>query len=37
VVSALKERQYKPITLRGQPVDVDYVFNLRLVLPRGRR
>jgi serine/threonine-protein kinase len=37
VVSALKERQYKPIMLRGEPVDVDYVFNLRLVLPRGRR
>ncbi len=37
VVSALKERQYKPISLGGQPVDVDYVFNLRLVLPRGRR
>jgi serine/threonine-protein kinase len=36
VVQALQARVYKPITLKGQPVAVDYVFNMRLVAPRRR-
>ncbi len=34
VVEALQSRVYQPITLQGRPVAVDYVFNIRLVLPR---
>ncbi|HSP78216.1 MAG TPA: TonB family protein [Myxococcaceae bacterium] len=34
VVEALESRVYQPITLQGRPVAVDYVFNIRLVLPR---
>jgi serine/threonine-protein kinase len=36
VVQALQSRTYKPITLQGTPVAVDYVFNIRLVAPRRR-
>ncbi len=36
VVQALQSRTYKPITLQGKPVAVDYVFNIRLVAPRRR-
>ncbi|ADO71207.1 TonB family protein [Stigmatella aurantiaca] len=34
VLEALKSRVYKPILYQGQPVAVDYVFNIRLALPR---
>jgi eukaryotic-like serine/threonine-protein kinase len=34
VLDTLKSRVYKPILYRGQPVAVDYVFNMRLSLPR---
>jgi serine/threonine-protein kinase len=37
VVQSLQSRVYKPILLHGTPVAVDYVFNIRLVAPRGRR
>jgi serine/threonine-protein kinase len=36
VVQALQSRTYKPITLQGKAVAVDYVFNIRLVAPRRR-
>ena len=36
VMRALQARVYKPITLQGRPVAVDYVFNIRLVAPRRR-
>jgi TonB family protein len=36
VVQSLQSRVYKPITLQGRPVAVDYVFNIRLVAPRRR-
>ncbi|XXF75804.1 TonB family protein [Myxococcaceae bacterium GXIMD 01537] len=34
VVESLRSRVYKPIVYQGKPVAVDYVFNIRLVLPR---
>ncbi|WNG49021.1 TonB family protein [Archangium minus] len=36
VVQALQARTYKPITLQGKPVTVDYTFSIRLVAPRRR-
>jgi serine/threonine-protein kinase len=33
VVESLQSRKYAPITYQGKPVAVDYVFNIRLVLP----
>jgi TonB family protein len=34
VVEALQSRTYKPIVYQGQPVSVDYMFNIRLQLPK---
>jgi serine/threonine-protein kinase len=34
VLEALQSRTYKPILYKGQPVAVDYVFNIKLNLPR---
>ncbi|WP_224245803.1 TonB family protein [Hyalangium gracile] len=34
VLDALRSRVYKPILYKGQPVAVDYVFNIKLQLPR---
>ncbi len=34
VVESLRSRVYKPLQYQGRPVAVDYVFNIRLVLPR---
>ncbi|WP_224367245.1 TonB family protein [Hyalangium versicolor] len=34
VVEALQSRRYKPILYKGQVVAVDYVFNIKLQLPR---
>jgi serine/threonine-protein kinase len=34
VIEALESRTYKPILYQGQPVAVDYVFRIRLTLPR---
>jgi serine/threonine-protein kinase len=34
VVEALQSRVYKPILYKGQPVMVDYVFNIKLQLPK---
>jgi serine/threonine-protein kinase len=34
VVEALQSRVYKPILYKGQPVAVDYVFSVKLQLPR---
>ncbi|KYF67720.1 TonB family protein [Sorangium cellulosum] len=33
VLSALAASRYKPVTYQGQPVNVDYVFSIKLVLP----
>lgn len=33
VLSALASSRYRPITYEGRPVNVDYVFSLKLVLP----
>jgi protein TonB len=33
VVEALERRRYRPATLGGRPVDVDYVFRITLRLP----
>ncbi|HZH04777.1 MAG TPA: energy transducer TonB, partial [Myxococcaceae bacterium] len=33
VLDALASRRYTPVTFQGRPVAVDYVFNIRLVLP----
>lgn len=33
VLDALSTRRYKPVTYQGKPVTVDYVFNIRLVMP----
>jgi protein TonB len=33
VLDALYSRRYTPVTFNGQPVNVDYVFNIKLVLP----
>ncbi len=35
VLESLATRRYRPATLHGRPVAVDYVFNLRIRLPRG--
>lgn len=34
VLEALATKRYKPVTFQGRPVAVDYVFQIRLVLPR---
>jgi eukaryotic-like serine/threonine-protein kinase len=34
VLSALAASKYQPATLQGKPVSVDYIFTMRLVLPR---
>ena len=34
VVGALQSRRYRPMLFHGQPVDVDYTFNIKLSLPR---
>jgi periplasmic protein TonB len=34
VVSALERKRYKPATLNGTPIEVDYVFRLNFRLPR---
>lgn len=34
VLQALSTQRYKPVTFQGRPVSVDYVFNIRLVLPK---
>jgi protein TonB len=34
VLDALYASRYKPVTFQGRPVTVDFVFNLRLQLPR---
>jgi protein TonB len=34
VLEALASQKFKPVTFQGLPVSVDYVFNIRLVLPR---
>ena len=33
VVDALYSRRYTPVLFNGAPVNVDYVFNIKLVLP----
>lgn len=33
VVETLEKRKYKPVMVQGQPVEVNYTFNLRLTLP----
>ncbi|AUX47844.1 protein kinase [Sorangium cellulosum] len=33
VLSALAASRYRPITFQGRPVNVDYVFSIKLVLP----
>jgi protein TonB len=33
VLDALYSRRYTPVLFNGQPVNVDYVFNIKLVLP----
>ncbi|WP_437732855.1 TonB family protein [Sorangium sp. So ce1335] len=33
VLAALAASRYKPVTYQGRPVNVDYVFSLKLVLP----
>ncbi|XXT18339.1 TonB family protein [Sorangium sp. So ce429] len=33
VLSALAASRYRPVTYQGQPVNVDYVFSIKLVLP----
>lgn len=34
VIEALQRRRYKPATLRGRPVEVNYTFRIKLALPR---
>lgn len=34
VLEALYAQHYQPVTFQGRPVPVDYIFNIRLVLPR---
>lgn len=34
VLAALQSRRYTPVLFRGRPVAVDYVFNIRLALPK---
>ena len=33
VIEALEQRVYSPALLDGQPIEVDYTFDLRLTLP----
>jgi hypothetical protein len=33
-VSALERRRYSAAPVRGRPLDVNYTFRIRLVLPR---
>ena len=33
ILDALATRRYKPVTYAGEPVDCDYVFNIKLVMP----
>ncbi len=33
VIYALERRRYKPATLRGRPIEVNYTFRIRLTLP----
>jgi TonB family protein len=34
VLDALYQSRYKPVTLEGRPIQVDYTFNIRLSLPK---
>ena len=34
VIEALEKRRYTPALLRGQPIEVDYTFKIKLTLPR---
>jgi periplasmic protein TonB len=34
VLDTLAKQKFKPVTFQGRPVNVDYVFNFRFVLPR---
>jgi protein TonB len=34
VLDVLSKRRYTPVMFQGRPVRVDYVFNIRVVLPR---
>ncbi len=33
VISALERRRYRPATMRGKPITVDYTFRINLTLP----
>ncbi|WNG33134.1 energy transducer TonB [Archangium violaceum] len=35
VLLVLEQQRYKPVTINGKPVSVDYTFNIRLSLPGG--
>jgi hypothetical protein len=34
VIEALSQSRYKPVTFKGTPIDVNYIFNIKLTLPR---
>lgn len=34
ILETLRQRRYRPVTYRGEPVSVPYVFNTRIMLPR---
>jgi hypothetical protein len=34
VIEALERRRYTPALLKGQPIDVDYTFKIKLNLPQ---
>ena len=34
VIDALEHRRYSPALLRGQPIEVDYTFKIKLTLPQ---
>ena len=34
VLDALYQSRYKPVTLEGRPIQVDYTFNIKLTLPK---
>ena len=34
VIDALEQRRYAPALLEGKPIEVDYVFRVRLELPQ---
>jgi eukaryotic-like serine/threonine-protein kinase len=34
VIEALERRRYKPATLGGRPIAVDYTFRIKMSLPR---